>query len=157
MCTCCLEKYTYCLQLHLYFPVIAQGILDAAGVPPMPIPLRTLMEQCSTKGVHMPPPPANAVHLIIVLFSQGILDAAGIPPMPMPLRTLMEQCSANAKGSRASAQPTARDLTSHMPPDQRAPAMARIRCVGMWVHIMNVCQACEHACMSKPACMCASL
>ncbi|KAF5833345.1 hypothetical protein DUNSADRAFT_10386 [Dunaliella salina] len=58
---------------------------------------------------------------------QGILDAACIPPLPVPLRTLMEACCAGAKSSRGVVQPTARDLTSHIPPDQRASAMARIR------------------------------
>jgi len=64
---------------------------------------------------------------------QGILDAACIPSLPVPLRTLMEACWANSKSSKVPAQPTARDLTNHMPPEQRSAAMARIRCCGFYL------------------------
>eukprot|EP00983_Pelagomonas_calceolata_P029806 933434-Pelagomonas_calceolata.AAC.3 len=101
-----------CINTAMY------GILDAACIPPYPV--STL--QCMV--FWMQPLFLSCINTA----TQGILDAACIPPLPVPLRTLMEACCANAKSSKGVVQPTARDLTNHMPPDQRAPAMARIRC-----------------------------
>lgn len=62
--------------------------------------------------------------------AQGVLDAAGIPPLPKPLREFVLSCGSNAKGgAKGPVQPTARDLTAHMPVHLQADAMARIRCV----------------------------